>query len=507
MKRGNKRGGNFYQNQKEDSQSGQGRGSGSYKKGYNNDSYNTEETNSSNYSKKNYNNNYDNNYNSENNQGYNNQGYNSQGYNNQGYNSQGYNNQGYNNQGYNNQGYYNQGYNNNNNYYNQNNEEENYEEQVEDKPDPRLKGMYYQSSNSNYSRKKGDPFSKNTHANQQQGKREYKKNNPNYKPDYYSNTGVDNKFNNNITNNVNTTNSNTSTQPTVVTTTPIPLSKSKLLDIEISENDREKENEEERAEISKYLKQIDVKEQEKELRSITSKKDQVKNKEENIIQEIINKCPKIYENIDIISNMMQILTCKKSDDEIQGDLIDLLGEDCFEVIIELIQNRKEIKELYNTARVILEEDINKSVRKDQLRNIPNASISIEYIGDKKKKKAMREEDNLMQQNKTNLMVLQQLGFNERYIKENNMLGLQEKKVNNNFSNKNQEVSKYNTQVTNNYNDPSKQFKQETNKHKDREHGFEYTETIVWPNHLDRKQVNLVKTCDIPAWCQVNYNNK
>src|SRR5690606_25295285 len=139
-----------------------------------------------------------------------------------------------------------------------------------------------------------------------------------------------------------------------------------------------------------------------QLDKVTDKKENLKT--ENALLKIIKNNALIMQNPDLITNIIELLSSNKNNEEIQQDFIDLLGLDELETVSQLIQNREEIKELVDVAKSALDESekIEKNINTNFGKNIPNANITIEVI-DKKKKKTNEIQKTQM----TNLKVLEQ----------------------------------------------------------------------------------------------------
>jgi len=91
------------------------------------------------------------------------------------------------------------------------------------------------------------------------------------------------------------------------------------------------------------------------------------NRDKNIFLQIISNNATLSNSPELVSSIVDIIGSTKSDDEIQQDLIDFLGYDELDLISELIQNRKQIKDLIDVIKTYIEENERNERKKDNLR--------------------------------------------------------------------------------------------------------------------------------------------
>lgn len=229
--------------------------------------------------------------------------------------------------------------------------------------------------------------------------------------------------------------------------------------------------------------------------------------EQNILQKILIQNEKVMKTPDIISNIIDIINSPKKDEEIQEEFTDLLGFDELDFIGELIQNRKEINELINVVKVfILESDKNEKQKQSQnLHSLSTVGISIEQIENKKRAFMHGHNPNLNEQIEkrklTNLKILEQLGFSNKFLNENQMLGLHEKKFpmkleKAQFANDN--VIKFGQGYS-----PSTQNHYLTEKKSLQTH----VEIRVKPVSMERPKTDLINVDNLPQWSQKAFNFK
>lgn len=375
-------------------------------------------------------------------------------------------------------------YNKNQSNYHENYQNYNYESQSQNQNENQNLNFYDQ--NPNFNRNKGNVFAKDTHKNQNYKKREYNRKNPS-------------SYQQDSDNWENSQNQTAKPQP-VHNINPnynaeYSRIQGKLLDIEIRQEDEQ--NKEQIQEMRNLVKEKVTENYQdiiKDITNSTTKKVEDLSSR-NILQEIIAKNNMILQNPDLITNIIEIVSSPKSDDDIQQDFIDLLGYDQLDTISELIINRVEIKELINVVKTYIEES-EKNLLKIENQNMygksnPNSNITIEVMDNKNKKKKVQD---IQKTHLTNLKVLQQLGFDNRFLRENEMLGLHEKNLSKGpvnidaFSNVSRAYGVNNPKSVNDYITDSKRQKN-------------HVEINVKPILGDRKPVTRVRVEDMPPWAQ------
>jgi activating signal cointegrator complex subunit 3 len=351
---------------------------------------------------------------------------------------------------------------NNQNYPNEYNEEEQYYEEGEEEQQQRIDT--YNKSYGGFSKYKNNPFHKDTHKNQQYKKREYNKKTPQ--------TGVQGVF------------KDISEVETPQETTEFKRIQQKMLDIEIRQEDEE--NIDKINEMREVMRTADYSGHIKDLDKFTDKKDKIK--DENALLGIIKHNALVMSNPDLIANIIEILSSSKQNEDITQDFIDLLGLDELDTISELIKNRDEIKELVSIAKSVIDdtEKSEKNMNTNFGMNKPNPNITIEIV-DKKKKKT----NDIQKTQMTNLKVLEQLGFTSKFIRENEMLGLKEKKLTTPLTVSAPSYKPGQIQHSNKPND----YKTTQNKY------MHYTEVKVQPILGPRKPVERVRVESLPLWAQ------
>jgi len=333
-----------------------------------------------------------------------------------------------------------------------------------------------------YNKNKHNEFAKDTHKNQKYKKREYNRKQYNEEKSIQGEK-LERVVQHNIDPNYNT---------------EFKRIQQKLLDIEIRQEDEE--NKEKIDEVRELVKSNVKGNYDEIVRNIDNSTSISKeNTEKNIFLQIISKNPTLNNSPEMVSSIVDIIGGSKSDDEIQQDLIDLLGYDELDLISDLIQNRNQIKEIITVVKTYIEESEKYERNKDNLtmygKSNPNSNVTIEVMDSTTKKKKI---ESIKKTHMTNLKILQQLGFDNKFIKENELLGLHEKKIGQ--PSKGVKIEKFNVSQNlllqdKNRNDYITNKKQFPN----------HVEIKVKPVVQERKPVPLVKTEELPAWAQRCFN--
>lgn len=281
----------------------------------------------------------------------------------------------------------------------------------------------------------------------------------------------------------------------------------KILDNEIKEEDRL--NEEENLQIRKELREIEKApefEKASDLFNKTKNLTRGKIKEQNILQKILLKNKKVMDTPEIISNIIDIINSSKGDNEIQEEFTDLLGFEELEFIGELLQNRKEINEIINVVKIfVLEnEKAEKMSQSQNIKSLASVGISIEQV-DSKLKKTQNMNEMFEKRKLTNLKILEQLGFSNQYLRENQMLGLHEKKVQplkldsgSSLPIDDKNIIRFNT---------ASKHSNQTIYSSERKKLQTHTEITIRPVLTKRPKATLVEVQSMPKWCQRAFNFK
>ena len=182
--------------------------------------------------------------------------------------------------------------------------------------------------------------------------------------------------------------------------------KGKLLDIELKreEEDNKEENDKARDEINKYIGE-NYENQLENINQIT-KKEKKTEYEKNIFHKIVLESPKLKSNPYLVSNLLNLLK-EYSNENLESQIIDLLGFEEIETVSQIIQNKTEIKELIQIAVASLDE------KNDILKQQENLiKYGIERIDKKHKKKKLTEMQKIQEEN---YKILQQLGFSKIFL--------------------------------------------------------------------------------------------
>jgi hypothetical protein len=130
-------------------------------------------------------------------------------------------------------------------------------------------------------------------------------------------------------------------------------------------------------------------------------------------------------------NLLNIVISQKSNEEIQEDLLDLVGFHNFMLLEQLMSKREAIKVYCSALSEKLKEERNLSQNQYKGKNMtsgPLSSIGVQVVkqGPKKGKKKQTNIDQYENQKVSNYDLLKKLGFDEQLIEENKRLGLKEK---------------------------------------------------------------------------------
>ena len=178
------------------------------------------------------------------------------------------------------------------------------------------------------------------------------------------------------------------------------------------------------AEESKGLNNDDSSDEEEEKGAINPEK---VNWMKYIFNKYIMPDDQFYQTInrpEVIGSILNIILSDNSDEAIQGDLIDLVGAERFEMIVELISKRKYIQDYCNT----ISQEISKDKKKQNTGHNPyqfSTGVTVTYK-DQNKKKGKKKEKAKQKSNApraSNHELLEKLGFESDFIEENRKLGL------------------------------------------------------------------------------------
>ena len=211
-------------------------------------------------------------------------------------------------------------------------------------------GGYNNNYGGYYNRNKQNEFAKDTHRNQKYKKREY--NRKEYLEQKASQADMPDKI---IQHNIDP---NYHTEYRRI--------QEKLLDIEIRQEDEENKQ---KIDEVKELIRSNINQNYKEIvKTIDDSTAPMReNRDKNIFLQIISNNATLSNSPELVSSIVDIIGSTKSDDEIQQDLIDFLGYDELDLISELIQNRKQIKDLIDVIKTYIEENERNERKKDNLR--------------------------------------------------------------------------------------------------------------------------------------------
>ena len=259
--------------------------------------------------------------------------------------------------------------------------------------------------------------------------------------------------------------------------------------------DYDSDDENDKEELKKAMDRAEINESQL-LNSITNKKEILfsENHDRNIIYKIVEKNLKLVSNIEILANILETLQSPKNDAEIQEDLVDLMGYDDIETISEFITNRKEVNELAQAAKIVIEG--NSKVKRNMdsqfgINNNPSSAVNLEVISAKNKNKKKFDKVDFNKTQTTNLQILKQLGFDKIMLRENQLLGLHEKPISSTVT------KKYGGSTSSSVGTNPSHFLTNVKKDKTK------VETIVKPILLDKKPVPKVLVQSLPEWAQVN----
>jgi len=281
----------------------------------------------------------------------------------------------------------------------------------------------------------------------------------------------------------------------------------KILDNEIKEEEKENEQQifQEKIELREAEKQPGI-EKASDLFNKQRNLTRGKIQEQNILQKILIGNEKVMQTPDIISNIIDIINSPKNDEEIQEEFIDLLGYDDLDFISQLIQNRKEINEVINVVKVfITENEKNEKLRQSQnIHSLATVGISIEQI--ENKKRSFQQGQNINEQiekkKNTNLKILEQIGFTSKFVKENQMLGLHEKKI---YPLK-IEKEQFSSDNIIKFGQGSSQSSQ-NHYLTEKKNYTSHIEIRVKPVLMERPKTDLVNVADLPEWAHKAFNFK
>lgn len=131
---------------------------------------------------------------------------------------------------------------------------------------------------------------------------------------------------------------------------------------------------------------------------------------------------------EVTSAVLELLLSNKTDEEIQGDLMDLLGSERFEMLIDLIGKRKYIQDYCDSlAKSILNDKRKQNTGHNPHQYSVGVSVSFgDSKGKKGKKKPKEKQNKDARQKVTNHELLEKLGFSAEFVEENRMLGLKQR---------------------------------------------------------------------------------
>jgi hypothetical protein len=126
--------------------------------------------------------------------------------------------------------------------------------------------------------------------------------------------------------------------------------------------------------------------------------------------------------------LLNIITSKKSDEEIQQELMDIVGWHNFNLCQQLIEHRGDIKVYVDNQNEKLAEEKRQNSQSYQGKNTaplgPGISVQVEYKrGKGKKPKGQKVVDSTDNTKLSNYDLLSKLGFDDALIQENIKCGL------------------------------------------------------------------------------------
>lgn len=130
-------------------------------------------------------------------------------------------------------------------------------------------------------------------------------------------------------------------------------------------------------------------------------------------------------------NLLNIVISPKSNEEIQEELLDLVGFHNFALLEQLMAKREQIKIYCKAATDMLSQEKNQAQGGYKGKNMvsgPQISVGVQIVkaGAKKGKNRRAAVDQYENQKVSNYDLLKKLGFDEQLIEENKRLGLKEK---------------------------------------------------------------------------------
>ena len=130
---------------------------------------------------------------------------------------------------------------------------------------------------------------------------------------------------------------------------------------------------------------------------------------------------------DVLARILDLLRGKEKSEEIQGELLDFVGFDNFEMLENLIKHREKIKEhCCSIEEKLNKEKVQTSYKPSNFSTGANRiGVGVEFRSAKQGKKGKKHVQMPEQKNITNYDILLKMGFKDESIRENKLLGLKE----------------------------------------------------------------------------------
>ena len=132
-----------------------------------------------------------------------------------------------------------------------------------------------------------------------------------------------------------------------------------------------------------------------------------------------------FQNIDAYANLLSIIMTSKKDDEIQGELIELVGFNNFEFLGQILDKREYIKDLCKslTEKIQLDKQTNQNYKPKNMSTHTSLGVAVE-VKDKKGKKGKGGKQGALgstaafdNEKITNYDLLKRLGFDKDSLEE------------------------------------------------------------------------------------------
>jgi len=201
---------------------------------------------------------------------------------------------------------------------------------------------------------------------------------------------------------------------------------------------------------------------------------------------------------DAYVNLLNMIISRKSDEEIQNEMLDLVGFHNFELLEKLISKRQYIKERCKIIDEQLQQERNQAGHKPKFYEGPSKiSVTVEKAGGKKGKKNRGGTGAEAEMKLSNYDILQRLGFDRMLIEQNKRLGLKEKAAHDSYQFKDF-VASHMEQKAQVY-EQKQLFKDYKIDEKD---GEDWKEVSISPPPPAKKTTkDLIPIADLPKWAQ------